>query len=483
MAHEQLVLNSVLCFLLNKFGKVDVKSLKAALFDFYDVDTLSSAKLQLMEHVDGLKLTSKRPHVPHRRDGDGRLQKEVDDLLLLSAYLDEQKVLDKLPQYVAASPDSMPSLRLYEGDLSVLMALLHNMNSRISEFGSALAAITSVVHTLQSSGPPELSRASVVNKVSTASNHNPYGSTEQITTVSVAGNSDRNHVDVERAAVTDVHRLSTMDWPTLMSTPICHDNRFAALSTDDDDHQQPQELYTTVVNSRRKRPRQRTPQQQRQQQSATTSQQQQPAPGRRVPTLVGKSKTGSTIAAAKKLREKSVFCVDNVITSCTVDDMCNFVRSLSVEVQSCFETKPRRRRGESVESVTDRKAFRVCIYKDDRQRFLNPAVWPDSISISDWFFKEPTSDDKRRRIHVSNNDRGAAQTANDTDADADSGRRTADVNTVGTDGHATLMDPETDAKAASSSAAAAAAAADAHISTRTDDDTIVVEYNITDGST
>jgi len=83
-------------------------------------------------------------------------------------------------------------------------------------------------------------------------------------------------------------------------------------------------------------------------------------------------------------------------------------------------------------------------------------------------------------LHVSNNDCGAAQTVNDTDADDDSRRRTADVNTVGSDDHATLTDPETDVKAASSSAAAAA---DAHISTRTDDDTIVVEYNITDGST
>ena len=104
------------------------------------------------------------------------------------------------------------------------------------------------------------------------------GSTEQITTVSVAGNSGRNDVDVERAVASDVQRSSTMDWATLMSTPICQENRFAVLSTDDyDDHQQPQELYTTVVNSRRKRPRQRTPEQQRQQQSATTSQQQQAA--------------------------------------------------------------------------------------------------------------------------------------------------------------------------------------------------------------
>jgi len=64
MAHTQLVLHNVLCYLVNKFGKVDVKSLKTALFDFYDVDALSSAKEQLLEDVDGLNLTSKRPHVP-----------------------------------------------------------------------------------------------------------------------------------------------------------------------------------------------------------------------------------------------------------------------------------------------------------------------------------------------------------------------------------------------------------------------------------
>jgi len=40
MAHGQLRLNSVLCFLVNKFGKVDVKSLKTALLDICDVDTV-----------------------------------------------------------------------------------------------------------------------------------------------------------------------------------------------------------------------------------------------------------------------------------------------------------------------------------------------------------------------------------------------------------------------------------------------------------
>jgi len=40
MADVQLVLNSVLCFIANKFGKIDVKLLKSALLDFYDSDAL-----------------------------------------------------------------------------------------------------------------------------------------------------------------------------------------------------------------------------------------------------------------------------------------------------------------------------------------------------------------------------------------------------------------------------------------------------------
>jgi len=41
MAHVSLVLNDVLCFLVNKFGKLAVKSLKVTLTDFYSVDASS----------------------------------------------------------------------------------------------------------------------------------------------------------------------------------------------------------------------------------------------------------------------------------------------------------------------------------------------------------------------------------------------------------------------------------------------------------
>jgi len=55
MAHVSLVLNDVQCFLVNKFGKLAVKSLKVTLTDFYSVDALAEAKIQLINDVDSMK--------------------------------------------------------------------------------------------------------------------------------------------------------------------------------------------------------------------------------------------------------------------------------------------------------------------------------------------------------------------------------------------------------------------------------------------
>jgi len=63
--------------------------------------------------------------------------------------------------------------------------------------------------------------------------------------------------------------------------------------------------------------------------------------------------------AARKIHRKSVLCVDNPGMTCTVDEIVAFVtKQLAVEVISCFEAKPRRRRGEAaVGRVANRKAF------------------------------------------------------------------------------------------------------------------------------
>ena len=117
--------------------------------------------------------------------------------------------------------------------------------------------------------------------------------------------------------------------------------------------------------------------------------------------MYGKSSAvGATVAAAQIIPRKAIFCIDNLSRSCSVDDIKSFVSSLSVKVLSCFEVKPRRRRGESEDDVANRKAFHLAINADQRERLLNESAWPNSVLISDWFFKPPAdrrADDMRRR--------------------------------------------------------------------------------------
>ena len=46
--------------------------------------------------------------MPRRRDGDNRVAREVDDIVTLFQFVDENKLLANLPMYVSGSPDLMP---------------------------------------------------------------------------------------------------------------------------------------------------------------------------------------------------------------------------------------------------------------------------------------------------------------------------------------------------------------------------------------
>ena len=81
-------------FLVNKFVTVGVKSIKPALYDYYDADLLSVAKFQLMNDIDDMNLPVKRQHVPQHRDGTAWLMREVDDVVSLMTFLDEQKAIN-----------------------------------------------------------------------------------------------------------------------------------------------------------------------------------------------------------------------------------------------------------------------------------------------------------------------------------------------------------------------------------------------------
>ena len=61
--------------------------------------------------------------------------------------------------------------------------------------------------------------------------------------------------------------------------------------------------------------------------------------------------------------------------------------------------KSRRRRNESPSKQLNRTAFRLCIAAEDQDKLLNDASWPDSVTISDWYFKQ-SDKEKRPRLEV-----------------------------------------------------------------------------------
>ena len=95
MADESVIVCDALCFLRHKFGKTNVKLLKCALTDYYDVEVLSVAKCQLLKDISALNSTVKFPHIPQRRDGENGLAREVDDIFTMFTLLDENKLVDK----------------------------------------------------------------------------------------------------------------------------------------------------------------------------------------------------------------------------------------------------------------------------------------------------------------------------------------------------------------------------------------------------
>jgi len=95
--------------------------------DFYDVEELNAAKQQLLMDASNMNLDISLPHIPGRRDGDLKAVRIVDDIFTLLTFLDENLKLNLLPCYVTDNPDAVPSCRLYDGDLSVLMKIMQKM--------------------------------------------------------------------------------------------------------------------------------------------------------------------------------------------------------------------------------------------------------------------------------------------------------------------------------------------------------------------
>ena len=114
------------------------------------------------------------------------------------------------------------------------MKLLNSMASKISEIGSALAAITHDVRTLQRVAPPEQSLAARVNLRPTnsstdVSHHSQFRSAEEFPRITDSV-SQHTSVAIDSVVACTAEPISTPSWAAMTSSPFAGENRFALLT-------------------------------------------------------------------------------------------------------------------------------------------------------------------------------------------------------------------------------------------------------------
>jgi hypothetical protein len=440
-ADRQVVVCEPLCFARCKFGKVPEKQLREVLVDFYDVNQLSLAKSRLCDDIDLLKL-DKWPRPSRRRDSDNRSKMEVEDIVCLLTFLDEKLILDNLPIYVAEDVDRLPSTKWMDGDFLVLIEKLNKLEetntclsqqlqqllSGITENRSTMSTIndnvdvcnTQIVDSVKAVRSLECKVENQAINIDTL-----VTSVKDIRVYAAHTNAVvhqyKDHVAINRPGCT------SSDLSNSNTTAGCVDHTSAQLLSGNSAHFLParsamdwaaddvqtcdnqastvQPVYANVLGlggsttgydsaddggpftlvSNRKRLRQNSPEYSYSNRSglpATMNFRQavtRPESTRtRVMKVVGKLQSTCRIKASNSIISKAVFCVSNVSTDYSSEDIQSFLQDNNVHVINVFDARTK---------FEDSKSFRVCIASKDISDFLNPDIWPQNVIIREWFFK------------------------------------------------------------------------------------------------
>lgn len=372
-------INEPLCFITRKFGRYGIKQLKSLLFDFYSGDVLANAKDVLAGAVASLKIDGCPKLAGRRRreskdNPEAKIRADIDDIISVVVYLDENKVIDQLPVFVAADPDLIPSLRIQEGDMLVVLNKLAAIEERCAGMQREMESMRSVIVRGPSSDRPAASGAAKHPE-------RRIGASVLVATnlPSVLRRPDRvleseisSAIDSEGGMETDGERF------TLAESRSGRRNR-AKRQRSSDSPTSP--TYASTVGQN--------------QQGATASAAKKQPPSvstkvrpaaQRKPVMIGHSTTSSMRAAKSLNLPKAVYRIGNIDACYSATDVQQYVESLGVRVVSCFERTSEKSR------FADNKTFRICIYDADKKELLSDSNWFVGISIQRWVFKPKAVD-------------------------------------------------------------------------------------------
>jgi len=138
-------LRSWLCNQKLKLCKLDVKHLKTILVNFYSLDDAYPAGDTIVRLVDDLGI-GKWPrliyNIKRRKDctgngADDKVKNVIDDVICVLTHVDEQNLEDRLPCFVAANLDKIPSSSWVGGDMTGIInkfMFIENEFNTITEY-------------------------------------------------------------------------------------------------------------------------------------------------------------------------------------------------------------------------------------------------------------------------------------------------------------------------------------------------------------
>jgi len=80
-------------------------------------------------------------------------------------------------------------------------------------------------------------------------------------------------------------------------------------------------------------------------------------------------------AGMRQQVEKSVYCVSNLSTECSVNDIRAYCKDLNIRVLFCFDV---------TNANFDSKAFKLAVPANDAQKILDGSSWPRDVVIRPW---------------------------------------------------------------------------------------------------
>ena len=292
--------------------------------------------------------------------GEKKCKQTVDDLLKLYTIVDERKLTDALPRFVAEDLSRVPSVTSDSMNMLAMAKNLEVLEQRMKTVEQLMtkSALETACHTSDSSCDDRLSSveqllAQLLNQKDTTDAGTCSGVSADVNTV------DSNSLSVsQQLPVCDDQSQKDGPWQTVSykKLKIMQNADKSSSSTSSSVHNRP---------------------------SSSVHQQSQSTRRSNV-KVFGSRQDNTTLKSGVPIVRKAVVHIDNLDPDCTTALLSDYLLAAGVQVLSCFNAKSWLHDNEK-DQVT---AFRVCVQASERHKLFEPDLWSTGVIIRDWRFKK-----------------------------------------------------------------------------------------------